>query len=263
MNLDFMTIIGLTMGLGVIYYVMAQGGVTNLLFNRDAALLVYGGTMGSILITYPWSVLRHAPKALYLILFPPKSENPRVIIQSLVRMAELSKRAGIAALQDELKNIKSDFLVDGIQMVIDGLSGDVIRENLLKEIEFVRKRHHQISGVFRSMGTYAPIFGLLGTLLGVVQVLKNITDPKAMGDSMAIAVTATFYGIAGANFLFLPIAGKLNAHTEEELLLKEVSIEGILSIQNGEIPLLVSRRLQSFLAYRMRQKKIQTSQKAA
>jgi hypothetical protein len=125
---------------------------------------------------------------------------------------------------------------------------------LEKEIIFTRKRHQQVIEVFRSMGTYAPIFGLLGTLLGVVQVLKNITDVKSLGTSMALAVTTTLYGIFFANFIFLPLAGKLESRSEEELLIKEVMIEGILSIQKGDIPLIVSKKLEAFFSQKHRKK---------
>jgi chemotaxis protein MotA len=105
------------------------------------------------------------------------------------------------------------------------------------------------------MGTYSPIFGLLATLLGVVQVLRSISDPKSLGTSMAIAVTGTFYGIASANFIFLPIANKLDAHTDTELLTKEVMIEGILSLQAGDIPIIMDKKLKAFLDSRVRKEK--------
>ena len=127
-----------------------------------------------------------------------------------------------------------------------------MRENLNKEIHFTRERHEEVGGIFRIMGTYSPVFGLLGTLIGVVQVLKNLSDPKSLGASMAIAVTTTFYGIFGANFIFLPICTKLQVLSERELLLKEVAIEGILALQNGDIPLVVSQKLKAYLAYKIR-----------
>jgi len=252
--MDLMTILGLIMGCGAVYYVMARGQITSLLFNLSAAILVFGGTFASTLITYPFRIIKQAPKALKLVIFPSKRYTASEAITTLVRLAEVARRGGIGVLANEIHNLRDNFLIDGIQMVIDNLDPEMIRENLEKEIIFTRRRHQQVSGIFRTMGTYAPIFGLLGTLIGVVQVLRNLADPKTMGASMAIAVTTTFYGIFGTNFIFLPIAGKLNAHSEEELLIKEVIIEGILSIQNGEIPLIVERKLQAFLAYRFRKR---------
>ncbi len=252
--MDLMTILGLVMGCGAVYYVMARGQITSLLFNLSAAILVFGGTFASTLITYPFRIIRQGPRALKLVLFPSQRYSAPEAITALVRLAEVARRGGIGFLANEIHNLRDNFLVDGIQMVIDNLDPEMIRENLEKEIVFTRRRHQQVSGIFRTMGTYAPIFGLLGTLIGVVQVLRNLADPKTMAASMAIAVTTTFYGIFGTNFIFLPIAGKLNAHSEEELLIKEVIIEGIISIQKGEIPLIVERKLQAFLAYRFRRR---------
>jgi chemotaxis protein MotA len=251
--MDLMTFIGLFIGLSAVYYIMHVGGIVHLLFNLPAAVLVLGGTLGATFVTYPWMIIKRLPKAVLLMIFPPKRFSPQTYIALLVALSEKSKREGIDSLIDELPKLKDPFLVDGLRMVLDGLPPEVVRENLEKEITFLRKRHAQVTAVFRSMGTYAPIFGLLGTLIGVVQVLKNLTTPEAIGASMAVAVTTTFYGIFSTNFIFLPTAGKLNALTEHEVLLKEVAIEGILSIQNGDIPLVVSRKLQSYLAHKMRQ----------
>lgn len=253
--MDLMTILGVVLGTASVYYIMYVGKLGNLLINIPAAVLVFGGTIASAMITYPWSVIKRVPKAFMYILFPQRRPSSERYISVLVSLAEKAKRDGIDSLQDDLPKIKDHFLVDGLQMVIDNLPSDLIRENLEKEILFMRQRHHQLTAVFRSMGAYAPIFGLLGTLIGVVQVLKNLTSPEAIGTSMAVAVVTTFYGIFSTNFIYLPSAGKLDAYTEQEALLKSVVIEGILSIQNGDIPLIVSRKLQAFMAYRMRKVK--------
>jgi chemotaxis protein MotA len=253
--IDFLTLFGLAMGCGAVFIVMYWGGTSHLLFHRDAAVLVFGGTIASMLISTPADVLFRLLPALSKTIFYKKEFKPKEVIKMLVNFSEQARRGGLDSLQGELGNIKDKFLADGIGMIVDGLSPDMIRSNLLKEITFIRKRHHQVSNVIRSMGTYSPIFGLLATLLGVVQVLKSISDPKSLGSSMAIAVTGTFYGISSANFIFLPAANKLDAYTDDELLIKEVIIEGILSIQQGDVPIIVSKRLQGFLASRFREKR--------
>ena len=151
------------------------------------------------------------------------------------------------SLEIDMRGMNDHFLANGLKMIADGFPANLIRANLEKEIHFIRLRHSEIANVFRNMATYAPIFGLLGTLVGVVEVLLNLTDPRTMGMHMAVAMTATFYGIFGANFLFLPISGKLHAYSEQELFLKEVMIEGILSIQRQEVPAILTRRLQAYL----------------
>ena len=252
--MDLMTVLGLVIGLGAVYIVMYCGKIVHLLFNPMAALLVFGGTFGATLITYQFRVLKAAPLVIFRVLFPPKSLQPEVVINKIVELAESAKRSGKSALQSEVETSKDKFLKDGIQMLLDGLDPTIIRENLEKTIIFTRRRHQQVSAVFRTMGTYAPIFGLLGTLIGVVQVLQNISDPASMGASMAIAVTTTFYGIFGTNFVFLPITGKLESQSNEEMINCEVVIEGILAIEKGDIPIIVKRKLESFLAYQARSK---------
>jgi chemotaxis protein MotA len=170
----------------------------------------------------------------------------------VVDFAERAKKAGVENISKELDDIKIPFFREGLQMVVDGLEPEIVFEKLDKELGATRRRHHQVSSLFRSLGTYAPTFGLLGTLIGVVQVLRNLTDAQSMGASMAIAVTTTFYGIFGANFIFLPIAGKLTIHSDDELIIKELLTRGVVAIQKGEVPLIVERKLEAYLAYRLR-----------
>ena len=185
--MDIMTILGLIIGLSAVYYTMHVGGIVALLFNPAAAILVFGGTLGATMVTYPWQIFKRAPKASFLTIFPPKRLSPTHYINLLVSLSERSKKNGIDSIQDQIYEIDDPFLVDGLQMVLDGYDPDVVRENLDKEIIFLRKRHNQVTSIFKSMGAYAPIFGLLGTLVGVVQVLKNLTDPESIGTSMAVA----------------------------------------------------------------------------
>jgi chemotaxis protein MotA len=245
-------ILGLFLGIGAILYVMARGEILRMIFNVDAALIVFAGTLGATIITYPMRFLMEAIQATRANIFKKRKYIPENVIDMVTNLSEKAKRDGIASMQMDLADMDDKFLKDGIQMIIDGLDPDLIRENLEKEIIFTRRRHQQIANIFRTMGTYAPVFGLLGTLIGVVQVLRNLGDAKSLGVSMSIAITTTFYGIFGANFLFLPIAGKLSTHSEEELLIKEVMIEGIISIQEGDIPIIVRRKLQAFFAVKVR-----------
>ncbi len=255
----FEILLGLVVGLGAIVFVMIKGDMVGLLFNIEALVLVFGGTIGAIIITYPMKLLANGLSALRIVIFSRWKYNPEDVIKTIVHLSEKVKRDGIFAVNDDIQKLDK-FLQDGLRMMLDGLDSNLIRENLQKEILFTRKRHEQISDIFRSMGTYAPIFGLLGTLMGVVQVLKNITDVKSLGTSMALAVTATFYGIVGTNFVFLPLAGKLEARSDEELLIKEVMIEGIISIHQGDIPIITARKLEAFISSKNRRKKGYESQ---
>jgi chemotaxis protein MotA len=252
--MDILTLLGLALGFGVVYYVMLQGQITALLFNVNAFFLVFGGTFASTLITYPWDVLRYVPRALLFIFSPPKQRSASRSIQQMVSLQTLAVGQGIDGLSNEIEKIDDRFLKSGIRMLIEDQDEGSIRENLDNELIATRQRHQRVISVFRSMGSYSPIFGLLGTLIGVVQVLRNLSDPTAMGSSMAIAITTTFYGIFGCNFLFLPIAGKLEGYSNDEMIMKELITVGILSIRRGTLPSLMRRKLERFLSERYRRK---------
>jgi chemotaxis protein MotA len=245
--MDFMTILGWIVGLGAVSWVLQAGDTLHFFFNLRAFVLVFGGTVGATLITYPWSLIKRMPRALTLFLFPGSRESADSVMNRLMALSANARRTSMESLEMDVRQTKDQFLANGLKMIADGLTPENIRSNLEKEIYFIRLRHSEVSNIFRNMATYAPIFGLLGTLVGVVEVLVNLTDPRSMGMHMAVAMTATFYGIFGANFLFLPISGKLQAYSEQELFLKEVMIEGILSIQQQEGPAILSRRLESYL----------------
>jgi len=250
--MDWMTPIGYLVGLGSVGFVLIQGNSVGLILNMHAILLVFGGTFGATLITYPSSVIFQALRAMRIFFFPGNRSDPTAVIRMIVRLADKAKRQGLESIEADLPQTRIPFLVNGLRMVLDGVPADLVRSNLIKEIRFARDRHAQVANVFRSSASYAPIFGLLGTLVGVVQVLMTLTDPKTIGASMAVAMTATFYGIFSANFMFLPIAGKLNVYAQEEVFLEELIIEGVQCIQMGEVPAMAMRKLQSFAEARKR-----------
>jgi chemotaxis protein MotA len=224
-----------------------------MMFDPLAAVLVFGGTFSATLIAYPWDVFKSAPSALRFMFFPPKHVDNAESIDVLTKLAEKARRQSIESLESDINGISDRFMQHGVRMLIDGLDTEIIRDNLEKEILYVRQRHQKVAGVYRTMATLAPIFGLLGTLIGVVQVLRNLSDPENLGRSMAIAITTTFYGIFAANFLFLPTAIKLTEHSENEILAKELVAEGILAIQQGDLPMIVKKKLNAFMAARTRE----------
>ena len=250
--MDFMTLGGVVCGAGVIFYVLAVGHMTQFLLNFDAIVLIFGGTLGSVMISYPWSALSKVPMALSIMVFPPKRPSARTLIDAIVKLAGKARREGVDSLAEDSPYVPHPYLGDCIQMLVDGLDRDMIQERCERDILATQQRHDQISGIFRAAGTFAPIFGLLGTLIGVVQVLRNITDPKAMGGSMAVAMTASFYGIFSANFIFLPISNKLSHYSEEEVLARELITKGVLALQQGEAPWLIAKRLEAYLSFHLR-----------
>lgn len=247
-----MVFLGWIVGLGSIGWVLNHGGALSFFINKHAIILVWGGTLGATLITYPWSILKRIPHAMLVFVFPGRRSSADSVMSRILNVSSRARRSSMESLEADARESKDQFLANGLKMISDGLSPAIVRSNLEKEIHFIRLRHAEVTNVFRNMASYAPIFGLLGTLVGVVEVMMNLSDPKTMGMHMAVAMTATFYGIFGANFLFLPIAGKLQSYSEEELFLKEVMIEGVLSIQRQEAPAILSRRLEAYLNRRSR-----------
>ncbi len=253
--MDKMTIIGLVAILLTILYVLAAGNILHMLFNPLALIIVYGGTFSATLIAYPWSVIKEITPSLRILLFPGKQtdEDMEEKIDYLATLAEKARRDGIESLAGEISRMDDRFLVHGVQMLIDGLEHDVIKDNLSREIFYTRHNQQKVSGAFRTMATVAPIFGLLGTLMGIVDMLRNLSNPTSMGAAMSNAVTATFYGIFSAN-VFIPIATKLTDHSERDIISKEMIAEGIMSIQQGDVPLILRKKLTAFIMAHMRQK---------
>lgn len=252
--MDLMTFLGAGIGIGVIVFVLSAGGMLRFLLNWQAIVLIFGGTLGSVMISYPWAALKWTSSSIKIVIFPPKRPQIADLIHVIVGFSEASKKGGIESLAGQLRHSPHAFLTDAIQMMIDGVDIHILRERMEHDINTTRLRHQQQTNVFTSAGTFAPIFGLLGTLIGVVQVLRNIQNPQMMGSSMAIAMTASFYGIFSANFLFLPIASKLGYYSDEDILSREIIAKGVLSIYEGDVPWLVSKKLEGYLSLALRRK---------
>ncbi len=250
--MDLMTILGVFVGSSVILLILHSGQMVHFLLDPEAITLIFGGTLGSVLISFPYSVLRHVPGAMKMMLFPPKRPTPGQLIDAFIGLSDKMRKEGAPALAGVLPSLPHPFMSDGVQMLLDGLDVDIMRDRFERDILATRQRHMQVCAIFRAAGTYAPIFGLLGTLIGVVQVLRNITNPTAMGASMAVAMTASFYGIFSANFLFLPIAAKLNFYSEEEMLNRELIAKGVICLAQGEAPWLIARKLEGYMSFYLR-----------
>jgi len=170
-----------------------------------------------------------------------------------VDFAGKARKDGILALESHLSEVEDSFLVKGLGLAIDGLEPHAIGDILSTEIEFVEMRHRLGAEIFTTMGTFAPAVGMLGTLIGLVQMLMVMNDPSKIGPPMAVALLTTFYGILLANLLFLPVAGKLRTRSRQEILLKQLILEGIMSIQSGDNPRIVEQKLKAFIAPRERE----------
>ncbi len=244
--MDIATVLGIVSAFGLVLSAIFMGGGLNIFVNVPSLLIVVGGTVGVTLIAYPLKdflgVLKVVQKALFT-----KNISVDELIKRFAGFASKTRKEGILALESELKAVKDEFLKKGVQLSIDGLEPQEIRDILDTEIDYVRNRHQLGAEIFTTMGTYAPAMGMIGTLIGLVQMLQNMSDPSSIGPAMAVALLTTFYGSIMANICCMPVAGKLRARSKEEMMVKEMTIQGIISLSNGDNPRILEQKLLAFM----------------
>jgi chemotaxis protein MotA len=251
--MDIATILGIIMGLGCLFVaVLCDGGEFGLFFNIPALIVVVGGTMSATLIHFSLAqVLRVMSVVKKLVIYPLSSEQD--LIQKMVNYTAVSRRDGPLALQKQLPTAKDSFLVKGMQMIIDGQKEEAIREQLSMEIQYLGERHFEGKKMMEFMGAGCPAFGMVGTLIGLVQMFANMENPSQIGKGMSGALVCTFFGAFLANLFFIPMAGKLGIRTKKETLLREMILEGVIGIVRGESPTAVRERMQAFVSGKHRE----------
>lgn len=249
--MDIATIIGLISGFGLMAVSVLMGGSPKLFFDPPSIVIVFGGTIAATLINYPLaevlSVLTTVKNA-----FVSKEGSIQALIERLVSFATVARREGILALESHAAEAGDPFLEKSVQLAIDGTAPELIKDILTTELAFMEERHAVGQSVLTAMGTFAPAFGMIGTLIGLIQMLAVLDDPSSIGGGMATALITTLYGAVLANVMFLPAAGKLKVRTATEVLQKEIIIEGILSIQSGDNPRIVEQKLKAFISPALR-----------
>ena len=243
--MDIMTFAGIVVGLALIIGSIVLGGSIEIFINIPGMMIVFGGTLAAIAINYPLNEVLMAFKGVFKI-YKQQKVKPADVVQTMVRLAEVARREGLLALE----KIQTDnpILKKVCQLIADNAGEDFIKLTLRIEITAMRKRHAIVQDIFKKMSGYAPAFGMLGTLIGLVQMLSNLEDPSTIGPAMAVALLTTFYGAFLANFVFLPIAGKLKAKSEEEVLMLQIIFEGACAILESNSPKFISDMLSSFLS---------------
>lgn len=250
--MDITTVLGLI--LGVVFLVVAfilEGGHVGALFEITAIMIVFGGTAAAVLVGTPLEQLKELPKTVK-IAFTQKNKNPLDVIDELVILATIARREGILALEEKIETYEDDFFQNGVRLVVDGVDPELVRSIMETELSFIEERHEKGAAVFEQAGGFAPTMGIIGTVMGLVHVLGNLEDASKLGPSIAVAFIATLYGVASANVAWLPIANKLKARSKQEVLVRELMIEGILSIQAGENPNILAQKLKVFLSPKRR-----------
>lgn len=228
-----------------------EGGKITSLLQLSAGLIVFGGTFGTAFLSFPMKEMKTFAKVLSLSFSKNKLE-PQELIPQLVRYAEKARKEGLLALEADVAEAGDEFLQKGMQMVSDGIDMNTVREMLETELSFIASRHAASFGMLEALGGFAPTMGIIGTVMGLISVLSNLSDPSTLGPHIATAFVATLYGVWTANLLWLPLGLKLKRRSEEEILVRELMLAGVLSIQAGDNPQIVEEKLKSFLSPSLR-----------
>lgn len=250
--MDIATLLGTISAFGLVILAIFMGGGVSLFISPPSLMIVVGGTLGATMINYPLRDVLGALKVVKNVFFTKPVPIGKVA-GNFVTYAGKARREGILSLESEVQSMPDDFLKKGLQLSIDGTEPQFIQEILETEIDFLRERHQLGAEIFTTMGSFAPALGMIGTLIGLVQMLQSMDDPNSIGPAMAVALLTTFYGSVLANLVFMPIAGKLRTRSKEEVLIKEMIVQGVISLSRGDNPRLIEQKLLSFLAPKFRE----------
>ncbi|TAJ11942.1 MAG: motility protein A [Planctomycetota bacterium] len=254
-SMDLGTLIGFVFGLGLVVFSMTHGfhdvGLLKLFIHVPAAMMVVGGSLAALLIHFKLEEFKQLGKVIgrtFLYPIPSVTEE----IDRIVLYAGIARKDGLLALESKLEEVKDPFFSKGIRLIIDGFSANTVKDILELDAEVEKARHATGKKMLEQFGTFAPAFGMVETLIALVQMLSNLSDPTTIGVGMAGALVGTFYGAFVANMVMLPMAGKLDVRAKQEYQMRELMVAGIMAIQAGEKPVLIKERLKAFLTPKMR-----------
>lgn len=246
--MDKISIIAIVMGLTAIIAGQAiEGGNIGSLLQLTAFMIVIGGTMSAVMLQSTPKQFVAGMRMIRWIFLPPPQDNER-LIREVVNWSQTARRGGLLSLEGYVTQQKDPFTKKALQMVVDGAEPDVLRGVMEVEIGMFEHARKQAARVWESAGGYAPTMGILGAVLGLIHVMENLSDPSKLGAGIAVAFVATVYGVGSANLFFLPVANKLKHLVAVEIALKEMVVEGLVAIANGENPRIIESRLRSFQA---------------
>jgi len=246
--MDIGTIIGVLIAGGTILLgLFLEGGQIGQILQPTAALIVFGGTLGAILVQFPLRVVLTAFRSLASIFFVPKTD-PIGLIQEIVTIAHKARKEGIVSLDSDLDKIEDPFLKKSLMLAVDGTEPGELRKIMELEMEKQGEHEDNIPRVFESAGGFSPTIGIIGAILGLIQVMQHLDNIDEVGRGIAVAFVATVYGVGAANLLLLPAAGKLKIRIREEQVIREMMLEGVVSVMEGMNPRMIETKLLSFLA---------------
>lgn len=249
--MDISTLVGIIIGITFVVIGISLDGSLGSFYDLPSIMIVLGGTLAATMVSYPISRLMNFAKIAKKLFYTPE-DKPQDIISRIIDLANVARKEGLLALEEAAYGADDPFLQKGILLIVDGTDPELVRNILETELNFVEERHQEGQGIFETMASLAPAFGMIGTLIGLINMLKHLDDPSTLGPSMAVALVTTFYGSMMANLFFTPMAVKLKYKSAREILLKEIMLEGMLSIQAGENPRIIEEKLKAFLPPRER-----------
>lgn len=244
--MDLAFIFGLIGTWVLIIWAILSGGSIVYFIDIPSVILVIGGSLTVVLSSIPMKYLKDILKVIKKAAFS-SAESVEKLIEDLVSYAEIARRDGILSLENATKDIDDKFIVNGIQMAVDGTDPELIEQIMTNELDNLMERHDTGKAIFEAFGKYSPALGMIGTLVGLVLMLANMSDPSKIGPGMAVALLTTLYGALIANTICLPMADRLARRNSEEILMKTIVIKGVMAIQSGDNPRIVEQKLRTFL----------------
>lgn len=252
--MDIATLVGFLLGLVMTVYgiVVDDGfGALGNFWNFPSILITIGGSMSGVLASNTMADFINGLKGITLV-FKAQKSNPEEVIRNIIDLSNTARKEGLLALEEAASNIEDEFLKKGIMLVVDGTDPELVRGILETDLTCIETRHKQVIGVWDKWAELGPAWGMIGTLIGLVNMLKKLDDPSAIGPAMAVALLTTLYGSLIANWLCNPIIAKLKVNNDTEMMVRDVTVEGLLSIQAGENPRVIEEKLKSFLSPKAR-----------
>ncbi|MCK8058765.1 MULTISPECIES: motility protein A [unclassified Fusibacter] len=250
--MDIGTIGGIVVGLALLVWGILSGGSgMGDFIDPGSIVIVVGGTFSAIFVAFPMSNVLGIGGILGKAIGNAPN-NAGEIITKVIDLANVARREGLLALEEAVDQVNDDFLKKGVMLIVDGTDPELVKSILETELAYITGRHSSGKKMFDVLGSFGPAFGMIGTLIGLVAMLNALDDPSSIGPAMAVALLTTFYGSVLANLFFIPIANKLDVKSGEELLVREIMIEGLLSIQAGENPRIIEEKLKAFLSPKVR-----------
>lgn len=245
--MDINSVIGILLALAaIIGGQVMEGGHVGSLLQLTAFVIVCGGTVGAVMLQSPVKVFVSGMKMVRWVFVPPKL-TPRVLAEQISVLSQVARKEGLLALEPQVEMAADPFLKKGLQLLVDGVEPEKLREALEVELTAVEEHQRQAARVWEAAGGYAPTIGILGAVMGLIHVMENLSDPSRLGGGIAVAFVATIYGVGLANLVFLPIANKLKAIIAQHVVVREMLVDGLVAIASGENPRLIEGRLLGYI----------------